>query len=243
MPYRKYYKYKRSYYKRAYKTEKQRKNARVATVGKVKKLVNSNLEKKFVITPQSYTQLIPDGYTQQLNIMGQGTDVGQRIGIQIRHKSVDIRVSFYQSASIPWSRVRCVLFWYRMETTTQPSASDIIQKVADADGNVQMYMDSCYNMRNEGKYKILYDKVVLLTGFNNTPNGDYEGSSSSVGGVPVQQLRIYKNLKDHIGQYFDGDTRSDMTKGYLGLLLLPDQRNPAQCPYWTMQTVLKYTDA
>lgn len=227
-------------------TKKQREDNRIVRKKDVKRMLNANIENKYLQAEFTLPNYIDTaGTLQQLNIMGQGTDNGQRVGQQIRHCKLDLRFQCFNAAS-NFCRVRFILFWYRQETGSTPTVASILATNSVAVNGTANSIVSSYYMRNESAYQIIYDKTMTLTSGSATLNANYPGTSTSVGGVPVAQFRLIKNLKRKIGVYNGPASGDPMTKGYLGAIILSDVNSAAlnaQKPQWTWHYTLTYEDA
>lgn len=225
-------------YKRRRYVRKKKPDMKLATVGRVKRLIRSNIETKYLQGAIGPIFVDWTGSCFQLNILPQGTDEGQRIGDMIRMTNIDLRYSVFNATS-NFTRVRLIMFVWRMETNTSPIASDILA----TNGNT-LSVISTYNLRNERRYRILYDQVHVLT----SPSAitPIAGTNSAVGGTPVFDKRIRKSLKNMVGQYAGPAGTDDMSKGYLGFLFVSDvstAASNAQKPQLQYHYTLKYKDS
>lgn len=226
-------------------TRKQRKENKVARVKDVKRLINANLENKYLqgeLTFPAYTDT--QGFVYQINIIGQGVDVGQRVGDEVRFRNLDMRFQCV-NATTAFARVRTILFWYRQEGAALPSAVNLLATNSVTPAGTNLSIISQYNKRTDGSYQIIYDKVHLVTS-TNSANSPIGGAINSGGGLPVQTWRIVKNLKKKIGVYSGPINTDPMMKGFLGLLILSDAPTAAanaQKPQCTFTYTLTYEDA
>lgn len=216
---------------------KKKKGNKLATVKVVKRMINHSKETMYFQGQLTPTAIDSTGIIYQLNSISQGVDEGQRKGDQITHKSLDLRFTITNN-QVSFARVRCILLWYRQETSASPIASDILAQVSTANAIV-----STYNMRSEGAYQILYDKVFAVTSGSATVNVN---GYSAVGGSPCVQAHCKKRLKDKLGQYTGASGSDLMTKGYLGWLVISDIATAAASttkPIICFHYTLKYTDS
>lgn len=230
------------YRRRKPKSAYRRRNPKNAlmTRSMTKRLVNRLIETKFLISNQSPTFITDAGTIFQQNVLGQGTDIGQRIGDQIRHKSIQIRFALFNANQI-FCRVRCILFWWRMETLGSPSATDILETTSSPAAPV-----SAYKFRNEGEFQVIYDRVyTLCSNTSSVVSLPVPGVAGAVEGMPVHNVVLTKNLKNKVGSYVGATSGDNMAKGYLGLLFISDVANAAanaQRPQIQFSSYLRYTD-
>lgn len=216
-----------------------RKGNKLATVATVKRLMIKDKEIKYVAGTSTFTNCDWLGLNQQLNIIGQGTDEGQRIGDQIKHHAVDVRYTVAVGTA-QFARFRVIMYWYRQESGVSPTAADILFNTG-----TNLAVVSPYNWRNQGRFTILYDKILTVTG-SNTANTPIAGSGNSVGGMPVFNGRIFRRLKGKVGQYTGPLNADDMSKGYLGLIFISDNAAgvaTAVKPLFGYTYLVRYTDS
>lgn len=205
------------------RTKKAYRNSRYATRGQVKRMINTNIETKWYQFQQSTITVDNNAQLFQLNsLVGQGSDAGQRIGYQIRHKKLDFMYRFYAGTS-NLTMARIILFWYRNTALATPVASDIL--VATDLGTSQSSM-ARYSFQNGGAYQIIYDKVHLLSGQQGSAGVPlystiYTNTPTPGGGVALSYRRVRKYLKDKLGEY-EATTGGTMTKGALYCMVLSD---------------------
>lgn len=221
------------------------KGEKLATVRQVKSLIRHNTETKYLQSQQRQGSLDTlsyadwNGVIQQINLIPQGDDVGQRVGDQIRMHNIRLNFSIV-NASANFTRVRLILFTFRQERTGAPVVpGDILAEV----GNTQAVISS-YNWRNQSAYSILWDKVFTVSSSNGTL--PISGTAGAVGGAPCINGSIRKRLKNMIVQYAGGSLTDPTTKGYLGLLWVSDVSSAAissQKPQVMWHQTMRYTDA
>jgi len=221
------------------------KGNKLATVRQVKSLIKHNTEIKYMqsqvrqgsLDTTSYADW--SGYIQQINLIPQGDDIGQRIGDQIRMQNIRLNFSIV-NASANFARVRLILFTFRQERNGAPVlVSDILAET----GNTQAVISS-YNLRNQGSYNILYDRIFTVSSSNGTL--PISGTAGAVGGAPCINGSIRKRLKNLVVQYTGGALTDPTTKGYLGMLWVSDVASGAivsQKPQVMWHQTLRYTDA
>lgn len=222
------------------------KSARLATVRQVKSLIRHSQEVKYMQSAQrqgtidTTSYVDSAGWIQQINMLPQGDDEGQRSGDQIRMQSIRLNFSII-NAAVNFARVRVILFTFRQERTGAPvTPGDILSEIGNSLSPV-----SSYNMRNEGAYSILSDKVYTVVSGNNT-NIPIAGTTGAVGGYPCVNGSIRKRLKNMKVQYVGSTLTDPTTSGYLGLLYISDvpAGSPvAQKPQILWHQTLKYTDS
>lgn len=208
----------------------------------VKSMLAKEIERKTKYESYTSTPVPGSGLIAQLNMLAQGLDIGQRIGLQIRHKYLRLDYSI-TNPDFNISRVRCILFWYRQESLNLPNVAAILNSRfigATPDFN----MDSPYTIRTHGQYKILYDRVHETQSGGLTYNPTYgTPQGNAVGGSPMAHGHIRCNLKSHLGQYVDALDTTDMTVGFLGFLFISDSPIFGAQPTIRFQSTLTYTDA
>lgn len=224
---------------RRYRTKKAFKDSRLTTRKDVKRILSANIERKWYQNNQSSIVIDSNGTLFQLNpLNGQGPDAGQRIGYEIRHKSIDIMYRVV-SGTAATSAIRVIMFWYRSTALATPTISDIL--VAADLGGTESTMAK-YSYQNQGSYQVIYDRVHTLA--SGSANLIYTGSAPAVGGSTLTIKRVRKPLKDKIGEY-ESTAGSTMSKGALYMMMLSDvssvggTNRPTFAARWT----LSYTDA
>lgn len=106
------------------------------------------------------TSLTPDTSSQVQHVTGvaQNNTIGSRTGNSILAKSNYFRCTITKHASATNTFVRVIMFVDRQQVAdTTPSITDVLTTIT---------VDSCLNINNAGRFKILSDKIFMLSDAN-----------------------------------------------------------------------------
>lgn len=156
------------------------------------------------------------GAVQLLNGVAQGTDFTDRIGRKIILKSLFFRVNFFPSATTaaPTGTTVRLLIVYDCQTNgAAPLVSDILQS-----GNY----DSPINLNNRDRFKVLYDKFIMMCATA------YTAGTLAAGDPCPKMLTKYKKM--YMEQIFGGtaNTVGSIQTGSIYAMLIASANNTVQ---------------
>lgn len=244
---------KRYYKKRYYRRKPVPKDYKLATVKKVKNLVNRNVERKWI---QAYTGSVPGtpgfitnldevGTFQQLNMIPQGVDAGQRIGYTIKHKYLNLRY-LVSSGTQRVTNIRVIIFWMRQTSggSIFVNANTLFQAPFTAGGTFVPIAP--YNQQLKGNYEVIYDRTHTLQSAAAAVPPWTTNIPQAVGGNVTVVKNVKINLKGKVGEY-NTTSNYTMNKGSLWIMAISDV-NSTVTPSTAKSTfgatwTLDYTDA
>lgn len=186
--------------------------------------------------------VLSGGTVYPLNLMGQGTDVNQRVGRKVTLRSVYINANFYNWVStggltIPqgvFGKMSVVYDSQPNGATAPPAYTDIYQAYS---GALVAPIDPM-NLTNRDRFKVLYTTYFHIGAFtldNSTP------TPKIIGGSPVNTSRkVVKkfNLPTIFGN--TGNTIGDIQTGSLLLCFIVDTNNGAGVDWYAR---VRFTDS
>lgn len=148
-------------YKRYTRKTKRSKNNKLATIGKVKKLINANIETKYKDVNLGTFSFDNTGTVVQINNISQGTTDSTRVGDEIRLRRVSIHGQVVQGAVTVPTNVRIMLVQLKDQVGTSLTQAMVLQHTASN----QEIMNSPY--RYDAKFiHVLKDIKMTITPYN-----------------------------------------------------------------------------
>jgi len=151
-----------------------------------------------------------------------------RLGIQCNFPSVGAPANSFVNA-------RVIVFQYKNSDST-PTAS---QMFLNGGGAVTVNTFSARNIDYMSQYVVLYDKVVQVRGWINTPGGTFAGVAVPDNYMRYMRFRVPLKYADKQLKYQAGTTNCN---NGLWLLVLSDQSTVTNNPTYTFDSNFTYTD-
>lgn len=141
------------------------------TIAKVNKKVNrliNKQEKKFIDTIVTYSPVTTTASHNNLSIpsIAEGSTANEREGQKITLKSIQIKGQMevgYGTNPDNFNQMRIILVKYMTHGSTPIPMNQILQQYDPATYASETQMQSVYRKNSTFRYKVLYDKVHLLT--------------------------------------------------------------------------------
>lgn len=172
----------------------------------------------------NWTGTAQGGFLRALNLLGQGTDIDQRIGRKVLGKSILLQLSWrmFEAADSEGNtltmpvQIRSMLVWDKQPNNVHATIGDILYSIYSQNNTVVPMPNSPNNLKNRDRFRVLWDCKDTLS-----PGGD--------------SIRVYdKYLKLNKETIFtDGSTSADIgsiSTGVLYLLLLSDALDSEPSP-------------
>lgn len=196
-------------------------NKKLATIPQVRSIVKralrSNEEEKYAIVHGSYSVSTTAG-VYSLSNTSQGSSGGGHIGDECRLKSIEFRWDAIVADTTNFLRVILFVWKPNMTLTGTPADTDVLKTTTPPN-----MITSCYEEDGEDMYRVLYDKVILLT-----TNGD--------NAIAVGKMYRKLNLKQ------DYTTSSSNCSNNIFLLLISDS-GAVSHPTFNFTSRIAFTDA
>lgn len=197
---------------------KNKMSKKVVTVSQVKAILNSTLEHKMFTTSLSASNPITvGGAMNNLSLVAQGDDIGNRSGDSISMKELDLRIVLFQATPAASVTVRIVVFTDSMGSGGSVGVTEFL-----ATAN----FTSPYNAINHQRkrFTVYHDEMYSMVGATQTQERD---------------IRIHKPIGKK--RYFNDGTLTSTAVGKNTLYYLIIASTTV--PVFAVQHSLTYTDA
>lgn len=178
-----------------------------------------NVESHFFDNQSSAVEAVSTPTVYTLAGIAQGNDNGQRTGLSILAKYINIKMNFTKNPSTVADRIRIMLVRDTHQVPdTAPTFGDVIETSSGVSYDV-----APLNKLNVGRFNVLYDKVIMM-------DEDH-----------VQRdVRIFRKWhKMHIR--YNGTAATDVNKNGLFLMVVGGKTTPSG-PTYNIHWRLKYYD-
>lgn len=160
-----------------------------------------------------------------LNLMPQGVDQAQRVGMSVRNKSLQLRISYGAAVGIVASqRIRFIVLWDRQASGALPTTNSLFASPLAGDTLL-----SPLKIESSDRYKILYDQIKCIN-----IGG---GATDAANRYSINKKWKLKTLTKYIG------TTSNITSLNTNSLMFITCAQNATSVAVTVQADLRYEDA